>query len=108
MSHPSAIISPMRGEADRAIAELARSQFGCFSTSQASGAGHSRSMIAWRVETGRWDVLHPGVFAVAGSVRGWHRSLVAACLLGGPGTVVARRSAAHLWNLRSVARRSRC
>lgn len=102
MSHPAAMIGRMRGDVDRAIAELARSQFGSFSRSQAARAGCSRSMIAWRIETGRWEVLHPSVFAIAGSVRSWHRSLIAACLLGGPDTVVARRAAAKLWNLRSA------
>ena len=92
----------MRGRTDHALAELARSQFGSFTRDQANRLGFTRSTIGWRVETGRWQELHPGVFAIAGSEPSRNQALMAACLLGGENTVVARRAAAALWDLRGV------
>ena len=61
--------------------------------------GVSRAAIRSRVETGSWLVLFPGVFAIAGSPPSTERALLAACLLGGEGTMVTRRAAAWLWDL---------
>jgi very-short-patch-repair endonuclease len=87
------------GSRDQALAELASSQFGLFTAVQAASLGFGAGALRHRVDVGRWVTVHPGVFAVGGAPASTERSLLAACLLGGTGTLVSRRSAAWLWNL---------
>ena len=84
---------------DRALAELASSQFGLFTIDQARQLGFTESVRRTRVRNGRWSVIHPGVLVVTGAPQSAHRAHLAACLLGGNGTVVARCAAAWVWDL---------
>jgi len=52
-----------------------------------------------RLESGRWERLHPAVYRLAGARATPRQALVTACLRGGPGTTVSHRSAAALHGL---------
>lgn len=81
------------------MARLVASQYGVFSREQALRAGIGKSTISRRIASRRWDVVHSGVFRIAGAPWSWHQALVAACLAWGDGAVVSHRAAAALWRL---------
>ncbi|MGH9034534.1 MAG: type IV toxin-antitoxin system AbiEi family antitoxin domain-containing protein [Acidimicrobiia bacterium] len=81
------------------LSEIAARQYGAFTAAQAFTAGVSRSTLHRWVREGRLVVLHPGVYAVAGSPPSWERSMLAATLAGGPESVASHRSAARIWEL---------
>jgi hypothetical protein len=56
-------------EPDRFIAAVAARQFGVFSHEQAISAGFSRATVQQRVSDGRWLLVRPGVYAIAGVPR---------------------------------------
>lgn len=85
--------------AERDLVARATAQHGLISRSQALGAGLSRQAIGRRLETGRWTLLRPGVYAVGAPPSTWHQQVLSACLAGGPDVVVSHRSAARLWGL---------
>lgn len=87
---------------DRACAHVSRDQHGVLSLAQARTAGLSLRAIARRLESGRWERLHPGVYRIAGAPASWEQSLIAACLHAGKGAVVSHRAAAALWRLDGV------
>lgn len=63
---------------DIAVINLAEGQYGVFTRRQAIARGHSSRMINYRIETGRWGVLHPETYVVAGTPQSWHRDQIAA------------------------------
>jgi hypothetical protein len=54
-------------------------------------------MIGYRVESGRWELLHTGVYALAGTHPSWQREQMAACLWSKGAS--AGRAAGHLHQL---------
>ena len=84
---------------EEAIYRLAARQHGCFSRTQALGAGFSDRMIASRVAAGRWLRMAVGVYRLAGVPVTWKQRALAACLIAGDGAVVSHRSAAVLWGV---------
>lgn len=89
---------------DEAIARLAARQHGVVSRPQLLALGLGAGAIKHRVELGRLQVLHRGVYAVG------HRALrreawwMAAVLAAGPDAVLSHRSAAELWRIRGTSR----
>gem|GEM_PF-6164736 len=81
------------------LTELAASQYGVFSRLQAREYGLGEDAIAWRIETRRWELLHPNVYRIAGTPESWRQLLQAACLAHDGRAVVSHRSAAALWNM---------
>ncbi|MBL8923210.1 MAG: DUF559 domain-containing protein [Myxococcaceae bacterium] len=63
---------------------------------QALRAGLSLRQIQWRVRTGRWQRVHPGVYREAGAPTSWRASLHALVLWLGPDCVLSHRTAAEL------------
>jgi len=88
---------------DRAIAALARGQYGVITLAQLDELGLTRSEIGYRLRVGRLHALHRAVYSVG------HRNVtkesrwLAAVLAGGPDAVLSHRSAAELWSLRPGA-----
>jgi very-short-patch-repair endonuclease len=68
---------------DAAIAALATLQYGLISRAQALEAGCSPAFIEYRLATGRWEQLHPGVYRIAGVPGSWEQDVMAACLASG-------------------------
>jgi hypothetical protein len=84
-------------EAD--VTAVARAQYGLITFDQARAGGLSVRAVRHRLDSGRWDACHVGVYAVAGAPRSWEQRVLAACLAAGPGAVASHRCAAQLWGL---------
>jgi very-short-patch-repair endonuclease len=91
---------------ERAIEQLATTQFGSFTREQALELGATRRMIGRRVEDGAWPHVLPGVHrlsAVAGSTR---QLAMAATLWSAPDGVVSHETAAVLWGFEGITTRA--
>jgi hypothetical protein len=84
---------------DTVIARLAARQQGLFTHQQVVAAGVTRGLIRHRLGTGRWVLVGPGVYRLAGVPVTWKQRALAACMVAGPGAVVSHRSAAVLWGI---------
>jgi hypothetical protein len=74
-------------------------QSGLVTRRQALDGGLSRKAIEWRLGTGRWTVVHPGVYLTTPGRSDWDLTAVAALLWAGPGAALFGRSAARAWSL---------
>lgn len=89
----------MDRELPSALGNLARYQSGVVSRSQALRAGLSADMIRFRVSSGRWRQVHPGVYATFSGVPGRGARLWAAVLSAGPGAMLSHETAGELHRL---------
>lgn len=89
--------------AERALAEIGAAQHGVFHCRQATDVGFTAAMRRSRRQNGRWEMLHRGVYRLAGTPATWHQGLMAACLAVGPGAVASHRAAGALWQLDGLA-----
>lgn len=84
-------------ERERAVAALARSQYGAFNRAQAEACGWSRQAIRRRVREGHWKEPLAAVYQLA-SVASCHpQEVLVACLWAGPLAAASHRTAAGLW-----------
>ncbi len=90
--------------ADLSAAAIARGQLGLVTREQARRLGVSDAWIDRRIASGRWERLHPGVYALPGAPRSWARMVLAAILAAGPGAVASHGTAARLHELESSHR----
>jgi hypothetical protein len=81
--------------------ELAASQDGVVSRRQVLQCGFSRDFVAWRLRTGRWQKLAPGVYSVFTGAPPREAVLWAALLRAGPGAALSHHTAAELSGLTS-------
>jgi len=89
-------------EADRAVAAIARRQFGVFSRTQARDAGLSEESMTRRVISGRWEEAVRSVYRIPGSpITGRQRAL-AAVLWGGKESAISHTTAGRLLRLDAV------
>lgn len=84
---------------DADVAAIARRQHGLVTRAQATGAAMSRSAIEHRLAVGRWAVVRPGVYVVAGVPDSERQAVLAACLAGGRHHA-SHLTAARLWGFR--------
>ena len=82
--------------------QLITRQYAVLSRAQARASGLSDHQIEYRVASGRWEAVLPGVYKVAGAPVTFRQRLMAAVLWAGEGAVVSHRSAAVLWHLDGV------
>ena len=99
MSVTIATLSGMARELPPDLRCLAQRQSGVVSRSQAIRAGLSPGMIKFRVRTGRWRQLHPGIYATFTGAPGRGARLWAAVLSAGPGAMLSHQTAAELQGL---------
>jgi len=85
--------------ADRSIAAFATRHHGIFPAAHAVAAGLTRDQRDTRVRLGRWEVLHPGIYRIAGAPESWRAQLLAACWAAHSLAAASHRSAAELWDL---------
>ena len=90
---------PRAVTSDERCARLGSVQHGLVSRRQALEQGLNEPQIAWRLASGRWHELYPGVYRIAGSPSHWHQWMLGACLWAGDEAVASHRSAAALWGL---------
>jgi putative AbiEi antitoxin of type IV toxin-antitoxin system len=99
MSAGGVTLSCMVSELPSTLRYLAQRQRGVVSRSQAIRAGLSPDMIKFRVRSGRWQLLHPGVYATFSGIPGRGAWLWAALLAAGPGAMLSYQTAAELHGL---------
>ena len=81
------------------MSELADLQDGAISRRQLLAAGLTAQMIDTRLERGRWQMLHRGVYAVFSGAPSRETLLWAAVLRAGDGAVLSHQTAAELHGL---------
>jgi len=84
---------------DALLRARAAGQSGLLTRKQALDAGLTPKAIEWRLGTGRWQVVHPGIYQTLPGRDGWESRAVAALLHAGPGSALSHESAAHEWGL---------
>lgn len=89
----------MVSELPYTLRNAARHQSGVVCRSQALKAGLSVGMIKFRVSSGCWQQVHPGVYATFTGGSGRSAQLWAAVLSAGPGAMLSHETAAELQRL---------
>jgi hypothetical protein len=84
------------------IADLVDGQHGVLTREQAVGAGLSRGQIAARLDSGRWQRLHRGVFVTFSGPVPREAQLWGAVLRVGGHAVLSHHTAAEAWRLSDV------
>ena len=64
--------------------------------------GATPGMIRWRLATGRWEELYPGVYCLAGVPQSWRQQLLGACVSFGSDAVASHRAAGRLSQLAGI------
>ena len=82
-----------------ALRLLCDEQSGVVTRRQILEAGLPKDIIYARVNCGRWQRLHPGVYALFSGELTRLAALWAAVLHAGPGAMLSHQSAAELWKL---------
>ncbi len=95
----AATLAVMPEELDGSLWELAQFQRGVLSRVQALGGGLSPDAVRSRVQRGRWQRLHTGVYAVFSGAPGREAVLWAAVLWAGDGAMLSYDTAAELFGL---------
>jgi very-short-patch-repair endonuclease len=90
---------------DPRIARLAVRQAGAFSRAQALAAGMTDSSMLRRIRSGRWIVLHPGVYFLDGVPPTWHSEIWAGFLAAGPMAAVTHETGLRINGSSHVAPR---
>lgn len=90
---------------DRAIAELAESQYGAFHRRDALAAGIADDDLDRGIGA-TIEPIYPTVFRHRGFPPTWHQQLMAALLLGGPGSAVSHGAAAALHGFDGYAKQA--
>jgi hypothetical protein len=83
----------------RLLAARIAGQFGLVTRSQALGAGVTRKAVACHLDSGRWIVVHPGVYLTTPGRSDWTVRAMSALLWAGAGAVLYRVSAGYAWGL---------
>jgi hypothetical protein len=89
---------------DSRIARIAARQAGRFSRAQALAVGITDSSALRRLRAGRWERVHPGVYALSGAPPSWIGDVWAAVLATGPLAAVTHETAIRLHGSEHVAR----
>jgi hypothetical protein len=103
MSVADRTLSAMGSELPHTLRILADHQYGVISRAQALRAGLTVDMIKFRVRSGRWRQIHPGVYATFTGVLSRNAQLWAAVLSVGAGAVLSHETAAELLRLTDKA-----
>jgi hypothetical protein len=80
-----------------------RGQFGLATWSQCREAGMTEKAVRWRLSSGRWVRLHPGVYLTEPGRNDWEVGALAALLSCGTGAALSHQSAAYAWGLQRGA-----
>ena len=84
---------------------LAAAQHGVLSRRQALDAGLTERAIDGRLSSGRWQVVHAGVYVPTAVPASWHQRVMAAILRGGASALASHRCATALWQLDGLKER---
>jgi len=81
------------------VEALAEAQLGLLTRAQCLGLGMTASALKWMVHAGRWQMVHPGVYATHVGPLDWRARVSAAVLYCGDGAVASHSTAARLHGL---------
>jgi hypothetical protein len=81
---------------------LMRRQCGLITRDQALECGLSPQQIAWLLTSGRWRLVRPDVYEIAGTPPTWEQAVLGAVLAGGDGVAASHGTAGRLRALRHV------
>ena len=81
------------------MSRLAARQHGLFTRAQFLGLGFSARQLDHGARSGRWHLMHRGVYRMAGAPTSDIQSVLAAVLAAGAGALASHRSAGWLWEL---------
>src|SRR2546430_14102358 len=90
------------GRADtsaRSVAAVPARQHGVFTAAQAVEAGFRRDQREFRVRVGGLEVVHSGVYPIAGAPASWRARPLASCWAAPNPALPSQRSAAEIWGL---------
>jgi len=99
MSVRAVTLCVMDSELPSALRYLAGNQYGVISRPQALRAGLTTDMIKFRLRSGRWRLMHRGVYVTFTGAPGRSARLWAAVLSAGPGAMLSYQTAAELQGL---------
>lgn len=88
---------------DRLLRARIAGQAGLVTRYQALGAGLTDDMIAWRLRSGRWVALYPGVYLTTPGRDDWEVRAVSGLLCLGSPSALCGLSSAFTWGLVSSA-----
>ncbi len=88
---------------DRAAAEIARRQHTLLTREDVVRIGGNADRIHRRLAAGRWQLVEPGVYRIAGGPMDWEARQLAAVLSAGPGAATSHLAAARLWGIPGFA-----
>src|SRR6478735_4202698 len=89
----------MDTQLDRTLADRAALQHGVFDRSLAVELGFTKEQRAQRIQRGRWQELHDGVYRMAGAPHTWRGDQLAAVLAAGTRAAASHRGAAAVWDV---------
>jgi hypothetical protein len=89
----------MTDNLDSRVSAFTREHHGLLNGSYLRSIEASKHEVATRLETHRWELVHEGVYRLAGAPLTWRGGILAACWAGGMRAVASHRSAASLWEL---------
>ena len=96
MSHPCEMVVGMN-VLDLRIAALAACQDNIFTRSDVFACGGSDEMIAVRLRSGRWRLLHPGVYLLGAAPPTWMQQVRAGVLAAGEDALASHRCGLLVW-----------
>jgi len=82
---------------EQRLIQAAARRHGVFTRAEARAESLTDRQIDYRIRTGRWSSLHPGVYCVTGTPVTWPCGLVAACAAVSAPSLASHRSAGRLW-----------
>ena len=85
-----------------AVRALMRRQWGLITRAQALSCGLTPRQIERLLSSGRWQLVRPEIYAVAGTPPTWEQSVLAAVYAGGAEVVASHATAAQLRRLKHV------
>lgn len=88
--------------AESVIRDEARGSHGLLTRAQLVELGVSPHEIGNRIERGRLEQVHPGVYYLDAITPTWHTEVLAAVMAAGPGALASHRTAARLWQFDAI------
>lgn len=98
-SRRSAALQAPSGVVDAVTEARVRGQFGLITWKQCRQAKLTERAVRWRLSSGRWVRLHPGVYLTEPGRNDWEVTAMAALLACGSGAALSHQSAAYAWGL---------
>jgi G:T-mismatch repair DNA endonuclease (very short patch repair protein)/acetolactate synthase regulatory subunit len=83
----------------KVVERLGQRQWGLVSAEQLANCGVESTALRWKLDSGRIERVHFGVYRFAAVPVTWHQRALAAALAGGPSSALSFASAAHAHEL---------